>query len=193
MVKVTIAGLLVVPTLWAAKVRLVTEKLTGSTPFPVRLYSCVLTAALSMKVTEPLIDPGMDGLKVTETLQVAPAPSVPPQGVVPVPTTAMSPLATKFVMFTGERLLFLTVTVFAAEAVPTSVPLKPRLRGVNVSGDVPPPEPVPEKLAICVGNEAPETARLPFPAPFEVGVKVRLIVHFALLNRVPVQVLPTAL
>jgi hypothetical protein len=74
-----------------------------------------------MSVTEPWIVPGTDGWKATERVQEAPAPSTPPQGTVPLPTTLKSPLAAKFVMVTGETLLFVTVTVFAAEAVPMSV------------------------------------------------------------------------
>jgi hypothetical protein len=88
-------------------------------------------------------------------------------------------------MFTVEPLLFVTVTVTGDEFAPTKVFATLKVVGENVRGDVPPPDPVPESAANCVGKEALETARLPSAVPFAVGVKVTLTVHFAFLAKAP--------
>lgn len=89
------------------------------------------------------------------------------------------------VMLTVEALLLVTVTVTGDEPAPTRVFATLNLLGENVSGAVAPPDPVPERPANSVGKEPLETARLPSPAPFAVGVKVTLTVHFAFLASVP--------
>ena len=65
LVSVTGFAALVVPTDWAAKVRLTGEKLTGRTAVPERFSTCVPTAAESVNTTAPLMVPLREGLNVT--------------------------------------------------------------------------------------------------------------------------------
>src|SRR5690348_11122526 len=50
-VSVIVLGPLVVPTVWAAKVRLAGEKVRGRAPMPERLYTCGVSEALSAMFT----------------------------------------------------------------------------------------------------------------------------------------------
>jgi hypothetical protein len=74
--RVTLLVLLVVPTRWFPKLRLVAERLTAGAddedaPVPVRVTFCGLPAALSVMVIEPLRVPVAVGVKVTLILQAA--------------------------------------------------------------------------------------------------------------------------
>ena len=91
------------------------------------------------------------------------------------------------VMFTVDALLLVTVIVTGEELVPTNVLATLKVVGEKVRGAVAPPDPVPERAANCVGNEALETAKLPSAVPFAVGVKVTLTVHFAFFANAPLQ------
>jgi hypothetical protein len=90
-------------------------------------------------------------------------------------------------MFTVEALALVTVTVTGDELPPTTVLATLKVLGEKVRGAVAPPDPVPERVANCVGNDALETARLPSAVPLAVGVNVTLTVHFAFLASVPLQ------
>lgn len=133
------------------------------------------------------------GENVTAALQLAPAArfKLAAQGFAPLPVTANSPLAAKELSATALALVFFTVTVLAGLVVPTAWIVKARVVGVNESGGVLPPEPVPDRLTSCGLNEVPsliDTA--PSIAPAAVGVKVTAILHFALDASDPVQVVP---
>ena len=88
-------------------------------------------------------------------------------------------------MFTVEELLLVTVTVTGDELAPTRVFATLKVAGAKVSGDVPPPDPVPDNAANCVANEALETARLPSAAPLAVGVNVTLSLQLFFAANVP--------
>jgi hypothetical protein len=79
LVSVTEMGLLVVPTVRLEKLRLVEERLTGSTPVPVMLMVCGLLLALSVRITDPVTAPVAVGVKVTEIVQLEPAGTSEPQ------------------------------------------------------------------------------------------------------------------
>jgi len=70
-VKVSVLAALVVPTAVLGNVRLATENMTGATPVPMRLTTCVPGAALSFSVTAPSMKPRVFGAKLIVNVQVA--------------------------------------------------------------------------------------------------------------------------
>lgn len=60
---------LVVPTAWCPKLRLELLSVTGETPFPLKVTTCGLSAALSVMVNEPELLPVVVGVKLTLTWQ----------------------------------------------------------------------------------------------------------------------------
>jgi hypothetical protein len=69
-----------VPTVWLLKVRLESEtEAAGATPVPLKFTVCVLGLALSLRVTVPLRDPVLGGVKVTLMVQVNAAAKLVPQ------------------------------------------------------------------------------------------------------------------
>ncbi len=86
LVKVTVWAVLVPPTVVEPKIRLVGDTVAMGAgalrPVPVNGMACGLPLALSVKVIDPTLVPVAVGVKVTETVQDAPAPNVAPQVVV---------------------------------------------------------------------------------------------------------------
>src|SRR5438445_5142514 len=86
LVRVTDWAVLLVPTSWLAKVRLVGERLTAgalaAVPVPVRFSVCGLSLALSVIVIVPVRVLVAVGLKVTVILQVHTADTASPQELV---------------------------------------------------------------------------------------------------------------
>ncbi len=80
---VTVFATLVVPVVWDGKVRLVGENVTTGvvavTPMPVRATLCGEPVTLSEMVRVPARLPVAAGVKVTATVQVAPAATLVPQ------------------------------------------------------------------------------------------------------------------
>ena len=71
LLRVTACAVLVVPTDWLPKARLVGERLaTGAVPVPERLTVCGLPLALSVMITEAVRLPLAAGLKVTLIVQL---------------------------------------------------------------------------------------------------------------------------
>src|SRR5271157_2501637 len=157
LVAVTSMGLLVVPTVCAGNVKLIGDKVTGTTALPLRSTICGLPAPEVATATDPLTVPGMDGLNVTAIVHLAPAARGPPQGVPPLPAAAKFPLAVRELMVTALPLVLVTVTVFAALVAPTPVALKLAVAGLNFSGTTGPPVPFPESATTC-GLSAPLSA-----------------------------------
>jgi hypothetical protein len=182
--KVRVFELLVVPTTCAGNVTAEGEKVKGNTPVPVKLKICVLAAPV-MKATEPLNEPATGGLKPAVTVQLEPEPKAPPHGLAPLPITLYPLLATTLVIVIVDPLALVAVTVLPVETLPARVELKVTLVGENVSGEALPPEPTPVRLINWVGNEALLIASEPLMFPLEVGVKVTLMVHFAIAANVP--------
>jgi len=74
LVRVTVWAELVVPRDWLPNATLVGERLTaGAVPVPERLTVCGLLGALSVKESEAVRLPVAVGVKVTLTVQLAPA------------------------------------------------------------------------------------------------------------------------
>jgi hypothetical protein len=90
------------------KAKEVGERLTtGAVPVPVRLTVWVPGLALSVMVTPPVRVPAAVGLKVTLSVQLAPAARLEPQVLV----WEKSPLAVMLVMLRVALPVFLSVTL----------------------------------------------------------------------------------
>jgi hypothetical protein len=83
LVSVTFLPLLDVPVCWVVNARLagenVTVCVTVPVPLPLRATSSGLSAALSVRVSAPVMVPETVGVKVTFTVQVPPAAMEPEQ------------------------------------------------------------------------------------------------------------------
>ena len=80
LVNVTVCAALVVPTVCAAKVKLVGERLTaGAVPVPESAMVCGLLLALSEMVIAPVRSPTVVGVNVTLIVQLPPAATEVPQ------------------------------------------------------------------------------------------------------------------
>jgi hypothetical protein len=73
LVSVTDLAELVEPTAVVLKLKDVVDSVTGALPVPLRLTACGLSIALSAKANVPVAAPIAAGVKVTPTVQVAPA------------------------------------------------------------------------------------------------------------------------
>ncbi len=178
LVRVTVCGALVVPTVCAAKVRLVGASVTGTAPVPESPTICVPGLPESAIATEPLIDPVSVGVKVTDSVHFADLASAPPQGLVPLPTAEKLPEAVMELIVIVPVLLLVTVTTLAAAVAPTPVEVKVSDAGLMVSGTAGPPVAVPVSPTIC-GVKAPlvKMSRAPLIEPLYCGVKVTVIVQ----------------
>jgi|SRR5271156_3711705 len=89
--------------------------------------------------------PAIDGVNVTLSVQLPLVGSteVLLHGVAPLPTSLKFPLVAIEERVTVLALVFCTVTVFPALVVPTPWLVNASDPGVNFSGEVPPPVPVP--------------------------------------------------
>jgi len=184
LVIVTVCAALVVATVCAAKVRDVGAKVSGNAAVPFTSNICWATVAVSVKTTAPLMLPFAPkaGENVTLNVQLWLALSNRPAMhlVVPLPAAVNSPLDAIELRVIVLALTFFTVTVFAVLVVPTASVLKVRLAGVNVSGAVLPPEPVPENVATCGLNDVLSVmVAAPLIAPAAVGLNVTAILHLA--------------
>lgn len=80
LVTVTVCAVLVVPTVCAANVKLVVDRLTtGIVPVPERAMACGLLLALSVMVVAPVRGPVVVGVKVTLIVQLPAAATDAPQ------------------------------------------------------------------------------------------------------------------
>jgi hypothetical protein len=140
-VKVTVcAGVLVVPTDWGGKVRVVGKRVTSGPgpPVPLNGIVCGLFGALSVMVTDPYRLPLAVGVKVTLIIQVAPGARVVPQELV----CAKSPLAATLVKVKGEPPIFVKKRDCGALLEPTDWGEKYRLLGERVTAGAGTPVPV---------------------------------------------------
>ncbi len=157
LVSVTVLAALVVPTAWAANERLVGDRVAGSAPVPLTSMICGLPAPEVAMATAPFVEPVLLGVNVTASVHFADAASGPPQGVAPLPVAEKPVLALSAEIVIGFELPLVTVMVFGALVTPMPVAAKLRVGGLNVSGTVGPPLPVPESATIC-GLSAPLVA-----------------------------------
>ncbi len=117
LVKVMVCDALVVFTIWFANVREVGEKLaTGAMPVPLKLTLGCAPVVLLFKISEPEREPRALGVKVTFTVQLAPAARDVPQLLVWV----KSPPNIKLLIVRVVLPVLLNVTARAELDVPTS-------------------------------------------------------------------------
>src|SRR5208283_3468203 len=119
----TWAGVLVVPTVWLLKSKLVAVRLTvGPRPVPVRLTDCWLPATLlllSVMVREATRLPEAAGVNVTLIVQLLFAVSELPHVVVSEKSPGLVPVNPMLLMVRATFPVLLSVTVWAALGVPT--------------------------------------------------------------------------
>ena len=120
LVSVTDLAELVEPTAVVLKLKDVADSVTGALPVPVRLTVCGLLIALSANVSVPVAAPNAAGVKVTPTLQVAPAAMPVPQVLLDMANGEVTEMP---VNVSAVLSRFVTVTVFATLVLPiASVP-----------------------------------------------------------------------
>ena len=140
------------PTACDAKVRFAGAMVTGSKAVPVRFTTCWPTITLLSEITSaPCMAPAIDGVNVTLSVQLPLGASteVLLQGVVVPPMAVKVPLVAIEERVTALALVFCTVTVLPALVVPTPWLENASDAGVNFSGVVGPPVPVPVNLISC--------------------------------------------
>jgi hypothetical protein len=95
--------------------------------------------------------PAIDGVNVTLSVQlpVGASTEVLLHGVAPLPTSLKFPLVAIEERVTLLALMFCTVSVFPALVEPTPWLVDASDAGVNFSGEVPPPVPVPASFTSC--------------------------------------------
>jgi hypothetical protein len=130
LVNVAVLAAVVWPTVSVPKASVAGLIVNGRFPVPLSAIVWGESGALSLTATEPLSAPEIEGLNVTPTMQVALAASEDPQVLLAI---AKLPLAVIELTVTAERLLFFSLMVFAALAVPTTCGLKASLNGVGAT------------------------------------------------------------
>jgi hypothetical protein len=147
LVTVTVCAALVVATVCPAKLSVVGANVSGKTALPLRFAACCPIVAVSVTVIEPSTFPlaPSAGENVTLIAHVPLAFNSNPaaHGVAPLPPTEKSALGAIEFSVREAPLVFLIWTVFAALEVPATKDPKAAVAGLKVSGDVPPPLPVP--------------------------------------------------
>ncbi len=173
------------PVVCEEKVRLVGESVTAGAgvpelaPVPFRATVWGDPAALSVIVSVPARFPVAVGIKVTATVQVAPAATLVPQLLV----WAKSPEAAIEVMASAAVPVLLTVTACAVLVVPVVWDAKVRLVGESVTAGAGVPElaPVPLRPTVCGDPVALSViVNVPPRVPVPVGENVTEIEHCAL-------------
>ena len=118
---VTIFAALVVPTVWAANVKLDGVTDTGAIPVPVKLTDCGLLFAPSVIVRAAVFAPAVTGANVTLILQDEWPPTLVPH---PLEETANSlafiPVVATLDMDNDALVLFVSVTVLDALVLPSA-------------------------------------------------------------------------
>lgn len=175
-VTVTVCGALVVPTATLPKFRLPGKAVTGTIPVPESGTVCGLFDALSVMVSDAgAAAPTAVGLKLSTTVQLAPAATVGLKHVDEGPTEYGDPGGTlREVTVSEVVLLFVTVTVCVALVVPAATLPKFRLPGATATCTTP----VPESGTVCGLFAALSVMdSVPGCAPSAAGVSVRPMLH----------------
>src|SRR5208337_5382639 len=110
LLRVTLWAVLVVPTFWLLKVRLVTERLAvAPAPVPVRVIVCGLPAALSEMLTAAVRVPVAVGVNVTLIVQLPPPATELPQVLVWAKSPALVPVIATLVILKAALPVLLRV------------------------------------------------------------------------------------
>lgn len=136
--RVTDCGALMVPTACPAKLRLEGADVTGIIPVPVRL-TVGLTSALSAIVSVALRVPATEGVKKTETVQLAPGASLLGASGQLLESVKSARFVAILLMDSFTFSLFVTVTVAAALCTPSTWGPNERFEGVAVTAGTPVP------------------------------------------------------
>ena len=133
-----------------------------------------------------MMDPLMEGVKVRLRVQVAPAANAPVQ-----PVAVKSPLAVTEEIVKELALLFFTLTVLMALAVPTAWLVNETLAGVIFNSGADPVALLPVSATSC-GLKAASSVIVSTPliVAFASGVKVTARVHFVPAVRLVPHVVP---
>ena len=110
LLRVTVCAVLVVPTDWLPKARLVGERLTTVVvPVPERLTVCGLPLALSVMLTEAVRLPLAAGVKVTLIVQLLPPATELPHVLLCAKSLALVPVRARLVMLKAALPVLLRV------------------------------------------------------------------------------------
>jgi hypothetical protein len=144
-------------------------------PVPLRETVCGLPGALSVTERVPLRLPVALGVKVTLTVQLAPAANELPQVLVSAKSPALVPVIAMPVMLKVVVPTLVRVTVFAGLVVPTATEPKSKLVGESFAV-----VPIPLSVTFCgLPGALSVTDSLPVRFPICVGSKVTLTVQLA--------------
>ncbi len=183
LVSVTDLAELVEPTAVVLKLKDVADSVTGALPVPLRVTVCGLLIALSVNVSAPVAAPSAVGVKVTPTVQFAPA-------AMPVPHVLLAmangpPAGTEMLVNVSAVVRrFVTVTAFVALVLPMASVPKLKLEAENVTGALP----LPVTLTVWVPALS-VIVTTPEAEPTTVGENTTAIVHEADGVMLPLQVL----
>jgi hypothetical protein len=120
LVSVIVCGLLVVPTSRLEKVIELLDSDTALWPLPLRFTVSLPELVLSVIVKVALIDPIVDGVKVTVKVHTAPAATLLPQLLVSLKAALFAPEIVTLEMFNVTVPVLVSVTVCGALLVPTT-------------------------------------------------------------------------
>ena len=146
-VKVTLVGVLVVPTVRLANVSVDGDNVTSCTPVPLVVMVCGLSLALSLIVTVPDAAPVTVGVKVTEIVHFFPAATEVPHVFV----CANGPLVVMLVIESETAPVLVSVTFFVVLVVLTTT--FPKVRDVGESETVCAIEPVAKKTSTSANRK----------------------------------------
>jgi hypothetical protein len=184
-VSVAVCDALVLPTMVAPKLREPGVNISApAVALPVSVAVCGLLAALSLNEIVSLFEPLETGLKITETVHDAPAANDDEEDGQLFAVIAKSDPMVMELIITAELSVFVSVSVFAPELLPTAILPQLSAVGASESGAA---IPVPASFAVCgLLLASLFTVRVPVCAPALCGVKLTEIVQLPL----PARVLP---
>jgi len=130
---------LVVSVPWLPKLKLVGDKVAlgpESPPTPVKESVCELTTASSVMMIEALRGPNWLGVKVTFSVQLAPAPRLEPQVPLWSKSVALVPVIATLLITSSEPPVLVSVSTCGTLVVPTTnrPKLRPAGAGLRVAG-----------------------------------------------------------
>ena len=179
-VSVTVFGALVVPIACEENDKLVGANVTGSLPVPDKAAICGLPGPEVAIASEPFTDPVSVGVNVTESVQLAPLLSAPPQGELPLPAAVKLALALTLLIVIAPVPLFVTVTDLAVLTEPTPVEVKVNEVGLSFKGTFGPPVAAPLRpTVIGLNSVLLLMASAPLIVALYCGVKVTMMVQLA--------------
>lgn len=179
LVSVTVCAAAVVPTVVDPNVNCVGDTLAAgapaAAPVPDSVTLLLAGEALCVMVSVALRAPGAEGVKLTDTLQLAPAARLLPDVQLLLPTAKSAP-AIEVVPSTNAAFpVLVNVTLCAAAVAPTVVEPNDNWAGETLAAGDPTAAPVPDNVTVLVDGVALcAMVSEPLRAPAAVGVNVTL-------------------